>query len=257
MRNHLIVLLVSVCLGCNGGKNSQSQLAFDTSVEKSLNIDSAEQSQVASPLRDSIGPLEKGLIAAGLENVKSHLPEIYVELKYSTTENFFGKDVYGQLVNCYLQPEVIQMLKEALKNLQEVNPDLTFLIYDGVRPRSVQQILWDDLDKPDSIKPLYVANPQRGSLHNYGVAVDLTLANRSTGKPLDMGTHYDYFGYPAYPDREDEMLAAGKITALQVKNRKILRAAMKKAGFTEIGSEWWHFNAFSLRQAKERYEIVE
>ncbi|QDH81536.1 M15 family metallopeptidase [Echinicola soli] len=257
MRNYLFILLISVCVGCNGKKGNQSRLAADKPVEDPFIMVPASENKKATPLQDSIGQLEKSLIEAGLQNVKSHLPEVYVKLKYSTTDNFFGKDVYGKLVNCYLQPEVIKMLKEALKHLQEDNLDLTFLIYDGVRPRSVQQILWDDLDKPDSLKPLYVANPQRGSLHNYGVAVDLTLANRTTGKPLDMGTHYDYFGYPAYPDREEQMLAAGKITAQQIKNRKTLRAAMNKAGFSEIGSEWWHFNAFSLRQAKERYEIVE
>nr|WP_137404969.1 M15 family metallopeptidase [Echinicola rosea] len=257
MRVYLIILALSVCVGCNGKKDDQSQAMVDTTEEDSTLMVATSDNERAIPLRDSIGQLERGLIEAGLENVKSHLPDVYVTLKYSTTDNFFGKDVYGELVNCYLQPAVVKMLEEALEHLQEENPYLTFLIYDGVRPRAVQQILWDDLDKPDSLKPLYVANPQRGSLHNYGVAVDLTLADRATGKPLDMGTHYDYFGYPAYPDREAQMLAAGKITSQQVKNRKILRAAMNKAGFTEIGSEWWHFNAFSLREAKERYEIVE
>nr|WP_236252968.1 M15 family metallopeptidase [Echinicola sp. 20G] len=205
---------------------------------------------------DTISELEKGLIQAGLTNVKVAMPEVFIELKYSTNDNFFGKDVYGDLMNCYLQPEVVVKLKEALKKLNEQHPELTFLIYDGVRPNSVQQILWDSLDKPDSIKPLYVADPKKGSLHNYGVAVDLTLAERNTGIPLDLGTHYDYFGYPAYPDREKQMLKEGKITREHVANREILRKAMTSAGFTGIGSEWWHFNAFSLQKAKERYEIV-
>ncbi|UCS95141.1 M15 family metallopeptidase [Echinicola marina] len=205
---------------------------------------------------DSISDFEQGLIDAGLVNVKSVLPEVLVELKYSTTDNFFGRDVYGALTNCYLQKETVEKLKLSLDYLKANYPELIFLIYDGVRPRSVQQILWDNLDKPDSIKPLYVANPQKGSLHNYGVAIDLTLAYRATGEALDLGTHYDFFGYPAYPDREAEMLAAGKINTDHIERRRVLRQAMKKGGFTGIGSEWWHFNAFSLDEAKSKFEIV-
>jgi D-alanyl-D-alanine dipeptidase len=203
-----------------------------------------------------VGKLEQRLIDAGLVDIKTVIPGIYVELKYSTEDNFFGKDVYGELQNCYLQPEVAEMLKQAHGYLKEDHPDLTFLVYDGVRPLSVQQVLWDNLDKPDSIKPLYVADPKKGSLHNFGVAVDLTLAHSDTGRPLDMGTDYDYFGYAAYPDREKQMLREGRITQEHVDNRKILRTVMKKAGFSEIGSEWWHFNAFSRKVAGEKFEIV-
>lgn len=207
-------------------------------------------------ISEEIGELEQSLIDAGLVDVEEVIPGIYVDLKYSTTDNFFGKDVYGDLYRCYMQPEVAQMLKKALEKLQEEHPDLTFLVYDGVRPQSVQQILWDELDKPDSIKPLYVADPQVGGLHNFGVAVDLTLAKAETGEALDMGTPFDYFGYPAYPDREKQMLREGKITQEHVHNREILRKVMKHGGFTGIGSEWWHFNAFSRKESGEKYGIV-
>ena len=120
----------------------------------------------------------------------------------------------------------------------------------------MQQILWDELDKPENIKPLYVADPKKGSLHNYGVAVDLTLADIQTGEVLDMGTGYDFFGYPAYPDREEQMLQEGRITEQQIANRKILREAMLHAGFIGIGSEWWHFNAFSRKVAEHKFEMV-
>lgn len=207
-------------------------------------------------ISEEIGELEQSLIDAGLVDVKEVISGIYVDLKYSTTDNFFGKDVYGDLYRCYMQPEVAQMLKKALEKLQEEHPDLTFLVYDGVRPQSVQQILWDELDKPDSIKPLYVADPQVGGLHNFGVAVDLTLAKAETGEALDMGTPFDFFGYPAYPDREKQMLQEGKITQEHINNREILRKVMKHGGFTGIGSEWWHFNAYSRKEAAEKYGIV-
>lgn len=203
-----------------------------------------------------VGGLEQSLIDAGLVDIEVIIPGVYVDLKYSTTDNFFGEDVYGELTRCYLQPIVAEMLKKSHEKLQADHPELTFLIYDGVRPQSVQQILWDNLDKPDSIKPLYVANPQVGGLHNFGVAVDLTLAYAESGEALEMGTGYDYFGYPAYPDREVQMLKEGKITEEHIANREILRKVMKHGGFTGIGSEWWHFNAFSRKEAAEKFGMV-
>ena len=241
---------------CREGRNETSN---QITAGKLQEIESKESISANLDQKDSIpitGELEKRLMNAGLLNVQKEIPGVFVDLRYSTTNNFFGKDVYGELTNCYLQPEVIEMLKIAHNSLQKTHPSLTLLIYDGVRPQSVQQILWDELDKPDSIKPLYVANPQKGSLHNFGVAVDLTLAISNTGKTLDMGTDFDFFGYPAYPDREEQMLKEGKITALQVENRQLLRKIMTEAGFKGIGSEWWHFNAYSRKIAKEKFDIV-
>nr|WP_225587160.1 M15 family metallopeptidase [Algoriphagus sp. Y33] len=200
--------------------------------------------------------LEEKLISQGLVDVEEVIPGIKVELKYSTTDNFFGKDVYGDLTKAYLQPEVADRLKNAQEMLRGQFPDYILLVYDGVRPLSVQQILWDNLDKPDSIKPLYVADPKKGSLHNFGVAVDLTIFDTKSDSTLDMGTGYDYFGYPAYPDREKQMLSEGKLTADQIANRDILRKVMKANGFSGIGSEWWHFNAFSRKEAGEKFAIV-
>jgi len=199
---------------------------------------------------------DRRFIEAGLVNIQSVIPEVLVDLKYSTTDNFFGQDVYDDLENAYLQPEVAEMLKKAHEDLKSRDQNLTFLIYDAVRPRSVQQILWDNLNKPDSLKPLYVADPKVGSLHNFGVAVDLTLADQTTGQALEMGTKYDYFGYPAYPDREAQMLKEGKISQKHIDNRKLLREVMYGAGFTGIGSEWWHFNAFSRKEAGQKFEII-
>lgn len=224
-------------------------------------IFSEQKREVLDPVKDidlevPLPELEKKLIDQGLVDVQTVVPGVRIELKYSTTDNFFGKDVYDDHIRCYLQPLVAEMVKKAQENLQKDHPNLTLLIYDGVRPVSVQQILWDDLDKPDSIKPLYVADPKVGGLHNFGVAVDLTIFDTEADSTLDMGTGYDYFGYPAYPDREKQMLAEGKITKAQIANREILRKVMVGAGFTGIGSEWWHFNAFSRKEAGEKFELV-
>ncbi|MCS4435467.1 M15 family metallopeptidase [Aquiflexum sp. XJ19-10] len=207
-------------------------------------------------IKYEVSELEQKIIEAGLVDVEVVIPGIFVDLKYSTTDNFFGKDVYGDLTRCYVQPEVAEMLKKAHEKLKEEHPDLTFLVFDGVRPQSVQQILWDELDKPDSVKPLYVADPKVGGLHNFGVAVDLTLAYQENGKELDMGTPFDFFGYPAYPEREAQMLLEGNITKEHILNREILRSVMAYGGFTGIGSEWWHFNAFSRKEAGEKFSMV-
>lgn len=249
-------IIVLSLMACGEGRKEKSESRSKVSLPKIKSMDSLVAAPVQKDSLPFVGKLEKRLIKAGLLNVQKEIPGILIDLRYSTKNNFFGKDVYGDLTNCYLQAEVIEMLKMAHEALKKSHPSLTFLIYDGVRPQSVQQILWDELDKPDNIKPLYVANPQKGSLHNFGVAVDLTLAESNSGKALDMGTDFDFFGYPAYPDREEQMLKEGKITALQVENRQLLRKIMTEAGFKGIGSEWWHFNAYSRKIAGEKFDIV-
>lgn len=246
---YLIPIILGFLAGCSSPQKSEQELF------------SEEQRENLEPLIETfdepISELEQNLIDQGLVNLEEVIPGIRVELKYSTEDNFFGQDVYGDLTTAYLQPEVAEMLRQAQEKLQSEHPNLVLHVYDGVRPRSVQQILWDNLDKPDSVKPLYVADPKVGSLHNFGVAVDLTIFDSEADSVLDMGTGYDFFGYAAYPDREEQMLQEGVISMEQVKNRDILRKVMTESGFTGIGSEWWHFNAFSRKEAGEKFKIVE
>lgn len=241
-------LLLIIFIACSTPKSDQETFSEQQK---------AEPKPLASPDSVSVSELEQALIDQGLSNVKDIIPDIKVDLKYSTTDNFFGQDVYGELTEAYLQPIVAEQLKKAQEMLQAENPDYTLLIYDGVRPRSVQQILWDNLDKPDSLKPLYVADPKVGSLHNFGVAVDLTIFDTKADSALDMGTGYDYFGYPAYPDREEQMLKEKKLQPKHIVNRTLLRKIMNSNGFSGIGSEWWHFNAYSRKEAGEKFKIVE
>jgi D-alanyl-D-alanine dipeptidase len=244
----LALLVLVATIACSSPKSDQE-------------IFSEQQREVLNPIPEieleaSLPELEKRLKGQGLVDLEEFIPGIKVELKYSTTDNFFGQDVYGDLTKAFLQLEVAERLKNAQEKLRNEYPNFTLLVYDGVRPLSVQQILWDNLDKPDSIKPLYVADPKVGSLHNFGVAVDLTIFDTESGQALDMGTGYDFFGYEAYPDREIEMMAAGKLTRAQIANREILRKVMTTSGFSGIGSEWWHFNAFSRKEAGEKFEII-
>ncbi|MGL5891613.1 MAG: M15 family metallopeptidase [Bacteroidia bacterium] len=217
-------------------------------------VDSAAINKLQNRKRDSFASIP--LLKAGLVNVQQVAPEILVELRYSTTTNFLGFDIYGDLNTAFLQPDVAQMLAAAQKELSARRPGYKLLIYDAARPISVQQLMWDTLRNRPLDRSKYVSNPANGgSLHNYGAAVDLTIAD-STGQATDMGTPYDFFGPEAHPSKEAEMLAAGKLTAEQIENRKLLREVMRSAGFFGITSEWWHFNACTRTTAKEKYKLL-
>lgn len=196
---------------------------------------------------------DAALIAQGLVNVRSFDPSVRVELRYSTTNNFLGRDVYGDLENCFLQPDTAAMLTNAQAILAAENPGYSLLVYDGARPLHIQRDMYALVR--DTPLHIYVADPARGSLHNYGCAVDLTVVD-GRGKPLDMGTGFDSFTDAAQPRYEDEMLRKGVLTASQISNRLLLRRVMERAGFQSISSEWWHFQSCGIAEAKEKYRIV-
>lgn len=208
-------------------------------------------------LKKPMGDLEKALIDQGLVNIQKIDSTLLVDLKYSTNDNFFGRDVYGDLENAYLPEDVARKLKNANAILKENSPDFRLLIFDAVRSHSVQKILWDALDSiPPNTRKAYVADPEMGSLHNYGCAVDLSIYDLKSDSLLDMGTSYDYFGILAYPRMEEDMMNRGLLNENQLLNRKLLRSVMKKAGFFAINSEWWHFNSSSLAAAKREYPLI-
>jgi D-alanyl-D-alanine dipeptidase len=199
---------------------------------------------------------EEAMQKQGLLEVKKEIPAILIDLKYHSSDNFMHKNVYGCLNTAYLQKEVIDKLKKAQAYLQTSNPNLRILIYDAARPLSIQWILWNTLSHlPPNERQKYVANPKEHSIHNYGSAIDLTLAD-SNGMALDMGTKYDFFGELAYPKMEQHFLNTGELSPKAFENRQLLRNIMKKAGFMPIDFEWWHFNAFARKEAKARYKVV-
>jgi D-alanyl-D-alanine dipeptidase len=200
---------------------------------------------------------EQQMAKQGLVNIQDLDTSLLVELKYATSDNFMGKDVYGCLKHAFMQKKPATMLAEANRLLQKTHPNYRLLVYDAGRPASIQKILWNTLSQY-SVKERekYVANPAQGSIHNYGSAVDLTIAT-ADGKALDMGTKYDFFGDLAYPKKEVYFLKIGKLSRQQLDNRLLLRKVMKAAGFMPIEYEWWHFNAVSRKRAKQLYKIVE
>jgi zinc D-Ala-D-Ala dipeptidase len=151
---------------------------------------------------------------------------------------------------------VAEKLKHAQSVLKSKYPFYNLIVFDAVRPKSVQQKMWDTIAVPDYERSKYVSNPQNGSLHNFGAAVDISIVDEG-GIELDMGTSYDYFGELAYPREEERMIREGKLTHIQLLNRELLRSVMEEAGFTAITTEWWHFNSCSRNEAFSKYKIIE
>lgn len=152
---------------------------------------------------------------------------IVIDLKYATTDNFLGKKVYP-IVRCLLRKSVAERLIRVQKRLQQ--QDLGLKIWDAYRPLSVQKMFWEFC--PD---PRYVAPPSKGSRHNRGAAVDVTLVD-SLGNELEMPTKFDDFSPRAAPTYNN-------VSPKVRKNRQILIDAMSAEGFRGISSEWWHFDA--------------
>lgn len=201
--------------------------------------------------------MERAFLKSGLVDAQQLDPSIKVHLRYGTNDNFMGVNFYQGFNKCYLQPLVAQMLVQAQQQLKKEHSGLTLLVWDAARPRSVQREMWRLTVPPHGVsKALFVSNPAYGSLHNYGCAVDVTLADQH-GNLLDLGTDFDHFGHEAWPVEEAKMLKVAKISLEQVTNRKILRSAMYAAGFWNIQTEWWHFNAMRREVAAARYTILE
>ncbi len=248
----MIIGLLGSCVsmsGCSDGEKSSWKGGDGfISVER-------EEDTLSGPDTAGMGDLEKKIVEHGLVDVQEVVPSVRVALKYSTKDNFLGQDVYGDLEKAYLQPEVAQKLELAQLFLQSRYPSYSLIIYDGVRPKSVQWLMWESIDGTPAEKDNFLAHPKYGSLHNYGAAVDVSIVDQY-GDPLDMGTPFDHRGELAYPSKEGEMLEQGKLTQEQVENRRLLRRVMGKAGFNGIRTEWWHFSACSRQEAARKYEVV-
>ena len=157
---------------------------------------------------------------------------IVVELRYATEDNFLEDTLYSANI-CLLRNAVAERLVKVHQSLRQKGFGLK--IWDGYRPLSVQKKMWKKL--PD---PRFVANPQRGSNHNRGAAVDVTLVDLKESE-LEMPTEFDDFSPKAksdYPYANEQAK----------RNRKILQDAMRSQGFRTISSEWWHFNDKNCRK---------
>ncbi|HZV88836.1 MAG TPA: M15 family metallopeptidase [Candidatus Binatus sp.] len=162
-------------------------------------------------------------------------PAIHLDIRYATTNDFLGTPVYTQ-ARAFLQRPAAESLVRALHKLQLLGYGL--LIHDAYRPWYVTKIFWDATPAEGKI---FVADPKEGSRHNRGCAVDLTLYDLGTGKPIEMPGTYDEMSPRSFPDYPGG-------TSLQRWHRDLLRRAMESEGFTVYEHEWWHFDYKDWRE---------
>ena len=179
---------------------------------------------------------------------------LVIDLRYATPNNFVGQNMYGVFNRAFLHRIAAEKLEQAVRNLRSIDPKYKLVVFDALRPRSVQYLLWNKVR--GTAQERYVANPKGGSIHNFGLALDVSILDEN-GKELDMGTPFDDFTPLAEPRLEQEFLKAGKLTELQIKNRQLLRNVMERSGFIALPVEWWHFDALPAAEVKTRYRIVE
>ena len=182
---------------------------------KSQNIGSASQNRISSIINDTT-----------FVNLKNYSLDFVYDMKYATTDNFLNAKVYD-CAACFLRLKTVTALVKVNKKFMKKG--LRIKIFDCYRPLDIQKKMWKIVSNPE-----YVANPAKGSIHNRGGAVDITLVD-ATGKELNMGTSFDFFGVEAshnYP-----------YISLEVKkNRIFIKTLMTSNGFNSFDSEWWHYN---------------
>ena len=178
---------------------------------------------------------------------------IQVDLRYATANNFVGRDLYSPFDCAWLHVEAASALEKVVAWLHARRPDLTPLVLDALRPQRVQQQLWDALEGTGL--QMYLANPERGSIHSYGMALDITLLD-AQGRELDMGTGFDDMSNLSHPALEEGFLQAGQLSEEQVANRRLLREAMLQAGFLGINTEWWHFDCGDRELVRRTFRRV-
>jgi D-alanyl-D-alanine dipeptidase len=196
------------------------------------------------------------------EDIASHpdfrrlasVPGIAVDLRYAGRANFVGRDLYGALDCAWLHRLAADGLAQAGAWLAHEANGHRLLVLDALRPHRVQVRLWDHLD--GSGLRSYVADPALGSIHSFGLALDVTLLD-ADGRELDMGSGYDEMTDISHPRLEAHNLARGALTAAHVRHRDVLRHAMAAGGFNGIDNEWWHFDMLDRQHVRRHFTRVD
>jgi D-alanyl-D-alanine dipeptidase len=159
-------------------------------------------------------------------NLKDYSKDFIYDMKYATEDNFLKAKVYD-CAECVLRYKTVRALIAA--NEDFLKKGYRIKLFDCYRPLSIQKKMWEIVSNP-----IYVADPKKGSIHNRGGAVDISLVDEN-GKELEMGTSFDYFGLEA---SHSFPILPNKVKS----NRKFLKKIMIKNGFNSFDSEWWHYN---------------
>ena len=178
---------------------------------------------------------------------------IEVDLRYTGTNNFVGHVLYGGLDCRYLHRHAATALERCVARLAQQAPGHRLRVLDALRPHRIQVQLWHELPPP---LRAYLADPARGSIHSFGMAVDVTVVDPA-GRELDMGAGFDEMTERSHPVKEAEHLTSGVLSPQHVTNRQLLRDAMAAGGFQGIWNEWWHFDLGDRAQVRATYVRVE
>jgi D-alanyl-D-alanine dipeptidase len=209
---------------CSAGNTVFSRKSYAVAIAPQRSIrELREEALRATP------PVEKGaMMKTDLVEVPSIIPDIKLDIRYATSRNFMSVPLYDE-PRAFLQRPAAEALARVQKRLAGYGFGL--VIFDAYRPWYVTKMFWDGTppEKRD-----FVADPEKGSFHNRGMAVDVTLCERESGRSLDMGGEYDEFGIRSYPDYQGG-------ASLERWRRKVLRIAMEAEGFVVYPCEWWHF----------------
>ncbi|UMR31741.1 M15 family metallopeptidase [Massilia sp. MB5] len=183
----------------------------------------------------------------------SSIAGIGIDLRYATPDNFVGRDLYTPLDCAWLHRDAAAALESAVAWLAAQRAGCRLLVLDALRPQRVQEQLWQALQGTELLG--YIAEPSRGSIHSFGMAVDITILDEQ-GRELDMGTGFDDLSELSHPALEEALLARGAIRPAHIANRQLLRDAMFQAGWHGIKSEWWHFDCGDRVQVRATYTRV-
>jgi zinc D-Ala-D-Ala dipeptidase len=175
------------------------------------------------------------------------------DLRYAGDNNFAGKNWYGTLDCAWLRAEAAQGLEQAASWLHTHRPGWRLLVLDALRPQRVQEAIWAEVVGTPAQD--YFADPAVGSIHSFGMAVDVSLLdpNGHEAGAAEMGSGFDEMSLLSHPALHAEHLARGLLSAAQVAEREWLRGAMAAGGFVGIRTEWWHFDHGS--SARVRREL--
>ena len=218
-----------------------TQVALDAVISKRRNIEPETGNQlrinpvrpVAELMKEALAaqpPTENGdFLPSDLVELTKLDPTIRLEVRYATTNNFLGTRFYSQ-ARAFMQRPAAEAVVRAHRKLKQFGYGI--LVHDAYRPWYVTKVFWD---ATPADKKIFVADPQRGSRHNRGCAVDLTLYDLKTKRPVEMVSTYDETTARAYPDYPGG-------TSLQRWHRQLLRDAMEAEGFKVYEAEWWHFD---------------
>jgi D-alanyl-D-alanine dipeptidase len=199
--------------------------------------------------------IENKFIKAGLLDINTIDRSIQVDLVNSDPKkNYFRENYYNGLSKAYLRKKIAIKLSKAQKILKTRYPGYSLIILDAARPRSVSRLMYEKMKGTKFEK--YVANPNKGSMHNYGIAVDISIVDEN-GEQLDMGFSPFRKGTLEIYWQFAKMKLGLNLNEEQNENRKLLSETMISAGFLPLSHEWWHFNGMSKDLARQKYQIIE